>query len=164
MEKIARKNIVTFNGPLEAGVRIVFILSEIYPNECDLKKLTALDFLLLETETIGGPQNMHPSVPFQNPVTEVRRTIVQHGINMMMAKKLITRNATENGIFYSAGEASVFFTNSLRTEYHKELQSRARWLMSYLKDYDDEEFYSIIRSFFKDWVSEFQYLDQGMRV
>jgi len=47
MDEIAsRTHALTFNGPVEAGVRAVAILSAAFPRALDLQRLTALDYLL----------------------------------------------------------------------------------------------------------------------
>ena len=47
---------VTFNGPLEAGMRAVAILAAAYPQTYDLQRLVAFDYLLVHTGDIGGPR------------------------------------------------------------------------------------------------------------
>ena len=50
----------TFNGPLEAGIRAVSILGAAYPQSYDLQRLVALDYLLVHTSDVGGPESLHP--------------------------------------------------------------------------------------------------------
>ena len=65
---------VTFNGPLEAGIRAVALLGAAYPKAFDLQRLTALDYLLVRTNDIdGGPESLHPPTPLRSPDAEVRR-------------------------------------------------------------------------------------------
>ena len=45
----------TFNGPLEAGVRVVAVLCAAHPQSFDLQRLIAFDYLLVHTGDIGGP-------------------------------------------------------------------------------------------------------------
>ena len=47
---------ITFNGPLEAGIRAVALLGAAYPKAFDLQRLTALDYLLVRTKTSTGAQ------------------------------------------------------------------------------------------------------------
>lgn len=54
---------ITFNGPLEAGIRAVSILGAAYPQTYDLQRLVALDYLLVHTGDIDGPDNLHPPTP-----------------------------------------------------------------------------------------------------
>ncbi|MCD9436769.1 threonine transporter, partial [Klebsiella pneumoniae] len=57
---------ITFNSPLEAGIRAVSILGAAYPQTYDLQRLVAFDYLLVHTGDIGGPDNLHPPTPMRS--------------------------------------------------------------------------------------------------
>ena len=81
---------VTFNGPLEAGIRAVALLGAAYPKAFDLQRLTALDYLLVRTNDLdGGPESLHPPTPLRSPDAEVRRRIVHQGLVLMMSRDLV---------------------------------------------------------------------------
>jgi hypothetical protein len=157
---VSRKPI-TFNGPLEAGVRVVALLGAAYPRAYDLHHLTALDYLLVRTKELNGPESIHPPTPIRSPDAEVRRRVVQQGLMLMMSRDLVTREATAAGIQYVAGENAAAFLDSLRTPYLMELKLRADWLIDYFNDQSEEAFTKIIQQFFDDWVVEFQELEQS---
>jgi hypothetical protein len=72
MDEVAsHKHALTFNGQLEAGVRAVAILGAAFPCAFDLQRLTAMDYLLVRTRQLGGPDDLHPATPIQTPATEV---------------------------------------------------------------------------------------------
>jgi len=60
MDKTVERKPVTFNGPLEAGIRAVAILGAAHPKAFDLQRLTAFDYLLVHTGDVGGPESLHP--------------------------------------------------------------------------------------------------------
>lgn len=147
---------LTFNGPLEAGVRAVAVLGSAYPASFDIQRLTALDYLLVRTSVLDGPDDLHPSAPIQTPATEVRRKVVQDAVHMMMTRDLIERHVDEDGITYRAGEAAAVFLNSLTTPYISALKDRARWLTERLSGFDNDAFDDMMRNFFDQWMVEFQ--------
>lgn len=147
---------MTFNGPLEAGIRAVAVLGSAYPTSFDIQRLTAYDYLLVRTSVLDGPEDLHPSAPIQTPATEVRRKVVQDALHMMMTRDLIERDVNENGITYRAGEAAAMFLESLTTPYICALKDRARWLTVRLSDYDEDAFDEMMREFFDQWMVEFQ--------
>jgi hypothetical protein len=153
---------LTFNGPLEAGVRAVVILGNAYPRRYDLQRLTAFDYLLVRTGQLGGPADLHPATPISTPATEVRRKVVQDAIFLMMTRDLIARHVDESGIRYCAGEAAAMFLDSLRTPYLIELKKRADWLVAHLASYDDNAFDVLMRRFFDTWVVEFQNVERSL--
>lgn len=152
---------MTFNGPLEAGVRTVAILNAAYPHSFDIQRLTALDYLLTHTSTIGGPNDLHPATPIRTPATEVRRRLVHDAILLMMTRDLIEREVHSDGIRYVAGEAAASFIASLRTDYFNRVKICADWLAQHLADHTDDQFNALMRELFRDWVEQFQAIEQS---
>jgi hypothetical protein len=162
MDEVAiRRRHITFNGPLEAGVRAVTLLGAAYPKAFDLHRLTALDYLLVRTSELDGPDSIHPPTPIRSPDAEVRRRVVQQGLMLMMSRDLVDRQATATGIHYFAGENAAAFLDSLRTPYLMQLKLRADWLINYFKDQSEEAFNQTIKKFFDNWMVEFQELEQS---
>jgi len=163
MDEIAsHQHVLTFNGPLEAGVRAVAILGAAFPQAFDLQRLTALDYLLVRTQQLGGPEDLHPATPIQTPATEVRRKVVHSALLLMMTRDLVVREACPDGLVYKAGESAAPFLNSIRTPYLCALKSRASWLVDYLAGYSDAEFSALMRRFFDNWIVEFQAVERSL--
>lgn len=156
MDKVTSTAPLTFNGPLEAGLRAVALLGAAFPREYDLQRLTAFDYLLLNTSEFGGPNNLHPSSPIHAPATQVRRAVVQEGIELMMTRDLISRSADKNGIFFRAGESAAMFLDSLQSPYLSRVKSYASWLVEHLGHQDDKAFEAVMRNSFDTWLMEFQ--------
>lgn len=162
MDEVAsREHALTFNGPLEAGVRAVAVLNAAFPRCYDLQRLTAFDYLLVRTHQLGGPDDLHPATPIQTPATEVRRRVVQDALHLMMTRDLVARRVDADGLRYCAGEAAAMFVDALQTPYLKQLKARASWLVEHLADYTDVEFETLMRRFFDDWVIEFQNVERS---
>jgi hypothetical protein len=163
MDEVARDRIsLTFNGPLEAGVRAVAVLGFAFPRAYDVQRLTAFDYLLVRTHQLGGPADLHPATPIHTPATEVRRRVVQDALHLMMTRELVVRVVNKEGISYRAGETAAMFLDSLRTPYLADLKYRAEWLVYYLADYTDTALDSLMRKFFDTWVVEFQNVERSL--
>jgi hypothetical protein len=163
MDEIAsRRHALTFNGPLEAGVRVVAILGAAFPRAFDLQRLTAMDYLLVRTGQLGGPDDLHPATPIQTPATEVRRKVIHNALLLMMTRDLVVREAHPDGLHYKAGESATTFLNSIRTSYLRALNERAEWLVNYLAGYSDIEFDDLTRRIFDNWVVEFQEIERSL--
>jgi hypothetical protein len=147
---------MTFNGPLEAGIRAVAVLGSAYPDSFDIQRLTAFDYLLVRTSVLDGPEDLHPSAPIQTPATEVRRKIVLDALHMMMTRDLVERDVSAHGISYRAGDAAAMFLESLTTPYICALKERAKWLTNRLSEHDEEAFDAMMRELFDLWMVEFQ--------
>lgn len=163
MDEVAlRDHTLTFNGPLEAGIRAVAVLGAAFPRCFDVQRLTAFDYLLVRTRQLGGPDDLHPATPIQTPATEVRRKVVQDALHLMITRELVTRRVEDDGIRFCAGEAAAMFLDSLRTPYLKGLKVRAGWLVHHLADYSDGDFDLLMRRFFDLWVLEFQDVERSL--
>lgn len=164
MDEVASKRVLTFNGPLEAGIRAVAVLAAAFPRTYDLQRLTAFDYLLVYTHQLGGPDDLHPKTPIHAPATEVRRKVVQDALNLMMTRDLIVRMVDNSGIRYGAGEMAAVFMDSLQSTYLARMKERAGWLVEHLADYEDSEFDSLMRRFFDNWIIEFQNAEKSLGI
>jgi hypothetical protein len=150
------KPALTFNGPLEAGVRAVAVLLAAFPLALDLQRLTAFDYLIVRTGQLGGPENIHPEGPIRTPATEVRRKLIEQSLLLMMTRDLVARQVSADGIKYTAGESAATFMGSMETPYLLALNERAEWMVGHFASRSDADFDAIMRSFFDSWVIEFQ--------
>lgn len=153
---------ITFNSPLEAGIRSVFILGAAYPKSYDLQRMVALDYLLVHTADVGGPDNLHPPTPVHSAELLVRRRLVEDALLLMMTRELVVREVTPDGIKYMAGENAALFLASVSSSYLLALKSRATWLVDALGGHSDPEFKSMMRRFFENWVEEFQLVEKSL--
>ncbi|SFN99878.1 hypothetical protein SAMN05443579_101217 [Variovorax sp. PDC80] len=152
----------TFNGPLEAGIRAVSILGAAYPKTYDLQRLIALDYLLVHTGDIDGPENLHPPTPMHSAELLVRRKLIEQSLLLMMTRDLVAREVTAEGIKYGAGENAATFLSSVSSSYLLALKDRASWLVKTLGDLTDEQFKGMMRRFFDKWVEEFQHVEKSL--
>lgn len=156
------KRPATFNGPLEAGIRAVALLGAAFPQAYDLQRLVALDFLLVHTGDVGGPESLHPPTPHRSGELLVRRGLVEDALLLMMTRDLAQRQVTSDGFKYTAGENAAMFLDSLSSRYLRALKERASWLVSTFGHCSDQEFRAVMRRFFDDWVEEFQNIEASM--
>lgn len=152
----------TFNGPLEAGVRAVAVLAAAHPDSFDLQRLVALDYLLVHTGDIGGPDSLHPPTPLHSAELLVRRKLVEQSLLLMMPRDLVQREIVPDGIRYKAGEAADPFLAALQSEYIAALKHRANWLVGRLGTLSDADFRGVMRRFFDQWVEEFQNAERSL--
>ena len=153
---------VTFNSPLEAGIRAVAILAAAYPRSFDLQQLIAFDHLLVHTGDVGGPASLHPPVPLRSAELLVRRKLVERALLLMMTRDLVSREVGLDGIHYTAGENAVPFLAAVQSHYVKALQERAHWLVGQLRGMPNSEFRALMRRLFDHWVEEFQNVERSL--
>jgi len=164
MDEIGAQSELTFNGPLEAGVRAVAILGAAFPRSFDLQRMTILDYLIVRTGVLGGPRNLHPDTPIKTPATEVRRRTVQDALNLMMTRNLVDQLSTDRGIEYRAGDNAAMFLDALSTPYFESMKDRVGWLIEFFADYDGQQIDELMNSLFDRWVAEFQEIELSLGV
>ena len=157
---------VTFNGPLEAGVRAVAVLSAAHPKAFDLQRLVAFDYLLVHTGDIGGPDSLHPPTPMHSAELLVRRKARRASAAIADDDPRPTRRESfPEGIRYRAGKAPS--RSSLR--FNASILPRSKSAQGYgiageLGALTDSEFRSLMRRFFDQWVEEFQNIERSLGV
>jgi hypothetical protein len=153
---------MTFNGPLEAGIRVVAVLAAAHPRAFDLQRLIGLDYLLVHTGDIGGPDSLHPPSPLHSAELLVRRPLIEKALLLMMTRNLIEREVATDGIKYKAGENAAPFLAALGSEYLRQLKGRAEWLVQTYGDHSEQDFRAMMRTFFDHWVEEFQTTERSL--
>ncbi|MCG3193036.1 MAG: hypothetical protein DIJKHBIC_02285 [Thermoanaerobaculia bacterium] len=159
---VGKRPVTTFNGPLEAGIRAVSILSAAHPRALDLQRLIAFDYLLVHTGECGGPESLHPPAPLQSAELLVRRKLLEQSLLLMMTRQLVARDVTVTGFLYRAGENAVLFLDSMTSAYLQALKHRAAWLVSEFGDQSELEFRSFMQTILERWVEEFQMAERSL--
>lgn len=153
---------LTFNSPLEAGIRAVGALTAAYPKAFDLYKLVAFDFLVVHTGDVGGPESLHPQLPLRSTELLVRRKLVEDGLLLMMSRGLIERTTNETGIVYCAGEMAETFLSSLMSTYLRKLIERSNWVAEQFSDMSESDLQQALSKFHSQWIEEFQIAQRSM--
>ncbi len=149
-----------FNTAFESGVRSLILLTACFPLSVGLRRLVVLDYLVVHTGDIDGPESLHPSESSRGAELLVRRGLVNSGLALMGTRGLVVRSATTEGFRYHAGEEAGTFIDLLRSNYSVALKERADWLASEVALLSDEEIDDMVRSRMDLWDTEFQ-ADQG---
>lgn len=147
-----------FNSPLETGLRSLAILEAAFPDAYDLQRLVELDYLVVHSADVGGPESLHAPLPLRAGELLVRRQLIERGLLLMMSRGLIERHALASGIEYRAGESAAPYLASLTAPYTIQLRDRATWLVGNFEHFSTEEIRGLIRRFFERWSSEFEAL------
>ena len=68
--------VLTFNSPIETGVRALILLSEAYPQGFDLQRILEYDYMMVHTGDFeNGPPSIHPALPLRSGELLVRRSV-----------------------------------------------------------------------------------------
>jgi hypothetical protein len=147
-----------FNSPLECGLRSAVLLAQAFPQKLDIQRLVHYDYLLVHSgDVVGGPSSIHPPTPHRSGELLVRRPLIEAGVKLMMSKSVVECEFSTRGILYLAGEWSVVFLDSLKTEYVESIKQRANWVVKHFAVFKDDDLTMFIRSNWSNWGAEFEF-------
>lgn len=145
-----------FNTPFESGIRSVILLTCCYPERYSVREVVLLDYLVVHTADIGGPESIHPAEDFRTAELLVRRSLVQTGLLLMSRKGLIDIESSDRGFLYSAGEQAGSFVDLLSSPYNSDLKQRAHWLHNTEVESGRGSLEALLKESKGLWLPEFQ--------
>lgn len=154
-------NLITFNNPLEAGLRVLAILYESHPAPLDLQKLVYLDFLAVHSADVGGPSSLHPPTPHRAAELVLRRDLLEKGALLLMSRHLVERSNDSSGFLYLATEEAGPFLTALNANYTQHLRERIRWVISEFGGKTTEELGVYFERNLDRWGGEFALAFRG---
>ncbi|WP_407973333.1 ABC-three component system middle component 2 (plasmid) [Burkholderia pyrrocinia] len=119
-----------FNSPFELGFRMVYLLSALRPAGADLQKLILLDYAVVYSADLGGPESLHTPVPYRGSELLSRRALIEQGLHLMSSRGLIAAQMDDEGITYIAGPAALSLVGSVTAPYFMRLYQRCQWVAS----------------------------------
>ena len=143
------------NSPFEVGIRVVAMLTAMYPASADLARIVLLDHAGLHSEAFAGGESLHPPTPGRVSELGVKRDLIRRGVQLMAARGLIVIQATPSGIYYRAGEDARPFLDSIDAPYLTQLRSRFAWVSTEFGPMSDDAVRARLNEVFGQWTEEF---------
>lgn len=144
----------TFNTPLEAGLRSLFVLAAGGRRAFDVQRLVYFDYLLVHSGQFGGPESLHPRTPSQKGELLVRRRLVQEGVRLMRSRDLVERRFLASGIGYYATPAGRHVVAQFESDYASRLSENAVWVVLSFVDRSDERLAELLTARAPAWEDE----------
>ncbi len=162
-EKMSKpvEKINTFNSALEIGSRIVALLCASYPDPLDIQKIIRLDYLMIHSGDVGGPESLHPPIPHRSGELLIKHELVRRGIYLMMSRGLIKQLSEPDGFKYIAEDEAGNFVSSFKSSYYNELINRANWTISTYSNHSTSELDLLAKKFFGTLQSQFQFSEKS---
>lgn len=150
----------TFNSALEVGTRVVILLCAAYPESLDVQKIIRLDYLMIHSGDVDGPESLHTPVPHRSGELLVKHELVQRGLYLMMSRGLIKQLSESDGFKYMAEDEAGSFISSFESNYYKELKERAEWTIKKYAAHSIMDLDILARKFFGSWHIQFQNIEK----
>lgn len=154
----------TLNSPLEIGLRVLAVLTEAFPASLDLDRLMLLDYCLIHSADFAGPPSIQVPVSTRSGELGIKRSIVDHGVQLMMRAGMVELEVSAAGITYRATESAAPFLQLVRSPMLGRLQETALWVTTEFADLPNDEIRSRIRRITAQWAEEWSdgRLDRSM--
>lgn len=143
----------TFNTPLEAGLRALFLMST-GTRAFDSQRLVMLDYILVHSGDLGGEPSLHPDAPSQKGELLVRRELIQDGLALMRSRELLDRRFSGQGITYRATKAGRHVAAQFESDYSGLLRERARWVVANFGAMSYKQLSEALKEHIGDWDEE----------
>jgi hypothetical protein len=147
------------NSPLEVGIRVVALLTALYPERADLARIVLLDHVVLHSSDFAGARSLHPEIPGRVGELGVKRGLIREVITIMGARGLIIRDLTTAGIYYHASEDARPFLDSMDAIYLARLRASCAWAANTFGSLDDDDIRARLAVVFGSWAEEFEQLN-----
>lgn len=129
----------TLNSPIELGVRALILLNAAFPKGFDLSRLVLLDYCMTHSADAGGPSSVFPAVPIRAGEIGVKRTTIEHGLQVMVRGGMVDVVAAEGGLLYIASEEAGPLLTVLRSRHTEALSEVAEWVVAEFGDLTEDE-------------------------
>lgn len=149
------------NSPLELGVRALIILTAAFPRSLDLDRLVLMDYCLLHSADLGGPTSVLPAVPTRSGELGIKRSVLEHGVQVMSRAGMVDLVTTANGVTYRASEEAAPFLRLVDSPLVESLRSVADWAVAAFGEVPSEDIRTRLRSISDRWTEEFAWEPQG---
>lgn len=150
------KQITLFNSPLETGLRILFILDQVYPKSIDTQRLIYYSYLSLNTGDFSNiVSSLHPAIPYRSSQIIIQREILQEGIKLLQSKELIGTKYNKTGINFVANKNAKAFKNYFQCEYSQRLSKRIKLVLDHFGKMTDNQLNHFMKENLTKWGSEF---------
>ena len=153
---MSERYISPFNGSIEIGLRSLVMLTKVFPLDFSVQQLVAFDYLLVHSDDLpDGPIGLHPKTPQRTGEYLIRRKTLQEGLFLYISRGLISQEYRQNGLRYVATELSGGFLDSLTSEYVKELQNVADWVVDNFSTIPELKLDKFMQEHLDKWGAEF---------
>jgi hypothetical protein len=144
-----------FNTPFELGIRMVYLLHALHPRKRDLQTLLYLDYAVIYSADLGGPESLHTPVPLRGVEYASRRGTIETGLFLMASRAFIDVVATCEGIRYGIGESGPALIDLLGGTYSRALRERCGWVARELGNRTDSDLEALLGARGSLWNAHF---------
>ena len=108
---------------------MVYLLSSLREG-ADLQMLVLLDYAIIYSGDLDGPESLHTPVPYRGGELMSRRELIEQGLYLMSTRGLVDARMEDSGITYLPGPHARGLVGLLTSKYFLQLEARCKWAAS----------------------------------
>lgn len=144
----------TLNSPLELGLRTLVVLTASFPRQLDVDRLVLMDYCLLHSADLGGPESVLPAISTRGGELGIKRSVLEHGLQVMARARMIDVVASTEGLTYRASEAAAPFLRLVSSPLLDRLTAVALWAVTDFGDLSTDGIRERIRLISNLWSEQ----------
>lgn len=144
----------TLNSPLELGLRTLVVLTASFPRQLDVDRLVLMDYCLLHSADLGGPESVLPAISTRGGELGIKRSVLEHGLQVMARARMIDVVASTEGLTYRASEAAAPFLRLVSSPLLDRLTEVALWAVTDFGDLSTDGIRERIRLISNQWSEQ----------
>ncbi|WP_460642429.1 ABC-three component system middle component 2 [Lacrimispora brassicae] len=145
-----------YNSPEEVGARILFIL-DICNKRMSKQRLMYYDYFSLHINDLDQKQiSLHPDNPNHSSEIAIRRDLISNGLDLMIAKGLVSVKYSKTGIYYCVNQLTHPFLQLFENQYVDDLKRNIASVDNVFYSYTDKQIYKHINNNIGRWIGEFE--------
>lgn len=118
---------------------MVYLLQALHPRMADLQRLMYLDYAVIYSADVGGPESLHTPVPLRGVEYASRRQVIEDGLYLMVLRSFVDVVPSATGILYGLGENGSSLVELLGGDYTRALAEKCMWVAAKLGDKTDAD-------------------------
>lgn len=113
-----------------------------------------MDYCLLHSADLGGPESVLPAISTRGGELAIKRSVLEHGIQLMARAGMIDAVASTDGLTYRASEAALPFLRLVSSPLLDRLTEVAGWAVTEFGDFSADGIRERIRLIADRWSEE----------
>lgn len=150
------RKIAIFNSPEEVGVRILFIL-DACQKRMSFQRIMYYDYFSLHLRDLDKTQkSLHPDNPNHSSEIAIKRSLINKGLSLIIAKGLIEVKYTKTGIYYQSNHLTHHFISLFENAYVEQLKRNIIMVNELFLNQTDKQIYKYVDRNIGKWAGEFE--------
>ncbi len=150
------RKIPIFNSPEEVGVRILFIL-DACQKRMSFQRIMYYDYFSLHLRDLDKTQeSLHPDNPNHSSEIAIKRSLINKGLNLIIAKGLVEVRYTKTGIYYQSNHLTHHFISLFANAYVEQLKRNIIMVNEFFLNQTDKQIYKYVDKNIGKWAGEFE--------